>query len=73
MRALVAAKCPARITLSSTRGLSKNRYAAFVAAQSWQADGSAAPILSPTESDGVDLTAFANISGQIVYTRQLAA
>lgn len=33
-RAAVAATCPARMAPSSRRGLSKNRYAAFVAAQS---------------------------------------
>jgi hypothetical protein len=33
----LAAKWPLRISPSSTFGLEKNRYAAFVLAQSWQA------------------------------------
>ena len=33
-RAAVAAMCPPRMAPSSTRGLSKKRYAALVAAQS---------------------------------------
>lgn len=39
----VAWKCPARMSASFTRSLSRNRYAAFVLAQSWQTSGIASP------------------------------
>lgn len=44
-RSRVAWKCPARIAPSFTRGLDKNRYAALVFVQSWQARGIDCPSL----------------------------
>jgi hypothetical protein len=46
-RSRVDWKCPLRISSSLTRLLDKNRYAAFVFAQSWQTNG----MLSPTPPD----------------------
>src|SRR6195952_3890570 len=47
-RSRLAWKCPARMACSSTRSLSKNRYAAFVLAKSWQASGTVRPTPSPS-------------------------